>query len=301
MKKMESVERYMNIIKYELLLLAVKYGSVSEAAEELYYSQPGATNMLNRLEKELGVRLLDRKRGRVRLTPEGERLFPYIRQVVEANKEIQENIHSMTGSEKTRLSVGISYSTLSLFTQMSIPAVRRISSELDVWRRIGYCTDLMRWLDSGEIQVALMPLRGKKGYTEIPFGQEEIVAICGKDVPCSLSEDRLVTENELRDVFGESGAVPEGSLSGDFLSWEDGFFLTNMDEYKPADLFWRGLGVCLAFRKFAESAGIRENVRIFGLEGSPGATIGAVYMEGEKETAAIQTLAEIICGERSGG
>lgn len=300
MKKMESVERYMNIIKYELLLLAVKYGSVSEAAEELYYSQPGATNMLNRLEKELGVRLLDRKRGRVQLTPEGERLFPYIRQVVEANKEILENIHSMKGSANTRLLVGVSHSILSLFTHMSIPVVRRIYLELDVWCRIGYCTDLMRWMDSGEIQVALMPLRGRKGYEEISFGQEEIVAVCGKDVSCSLSEDRLITEDELRDAFGESGEVPEGSLSGDILSWDDSLFLTMMDEYKPEGLFWRRLGVSLAFRRFAESAGIRENVRIFDLEGSPKAMIGAVYMEGEKETAAIQTLAEILCGERGG-
>lgn len=48
-----------------------KYSSYAEAAKQLYVSQPAVTHQIQRLEQELNVRLLDRSRTLVRLTPAG--------------------------------------------------------------------------------------------------------------------------------------------------------------------------------------------------------------------------------------
>jgi DNA-binding transcriptional LysR family regulator len=41
----------MDSIKFQALLKAVDYGSLTKAAEELGYTQAGLTHMMNRLEK----------------------------------------------------------------------------------------------------------------------------------------------------------------------------------------------------------------------------------------------------------
>lgn len=58
----------------EAFRAVVRAGGFSRAAAELHLSQPGVTRQIQRLERELGVRLLERDGG-VRLTPAGARVL----------------------------------------------------------------------------------------------------------------------------------------------------------------------------------------------------------------------------------
>ncbi|QQQ01135.1 LysR family transcriptional regulator [Lysobacter enzymogenes] len=60
-----------------------RLGSVSRAAEALYLSQPAVTLQLQALEREMGVRLLERSGRRLALTREGEALYELARPLVE--------------------------------------------------------------------------------------------------------------------------------------------------------------------------------------------------------------------------
>ena len=60
--------------KLEALLMAVDLGSFTKAAEVMGYTQSGLTHMMNSLEREVGFTLLERGRGGVRLTKDGEEI-----------------------------------------------------------------------------------------------------------------------------------------------------------------------------------------------------------------------------------
>ena len=60
-----------------------RLGSVSRAAEALYLSQPAVTLQLQALERDLGVRLLERSGRRLSLTREGQELYELARPLVE--------------------------------------------------------------------------------------------------------------------------------------------------------------------------------------------------------------------------
>ena len=60
-----------------------RLGSVSRAAEALYLSQPAVTLQLQALERELGVRLLERSGRRLTPTREGELLYEMAKPLVE--------------------------------------------------------------------------------------------------------------------------------------------------------------------------------------------------------------------------
>ncbi|RPE74698.1 LysR family transcriptional regulator [Vulcaniibacterium tengchongense] len=60
-----------------------RLGSISRAAEALFLSQPAVTLQLQALEREMGVRLLERSGRRLALTREGEALYELARPLVE--------------------------------------------------------------------------------------------------------------------------------------------------------------------------------------------------------------------------
>ena len=62
---------------------AVRLGSVSRAAEALFLSQPAVTLQLQALERDMGVRLLERSGRRLVMTREGEALYELARPLVE--------------------------------------------------------------------------------------------------------------------------------------------------------------------------------------------------------------------------
>ena len=62
--------------RYIALKKIVELGSFTKAADVLGYTQPAMSQMITSLEKELSIKLLYRSRYGIRLTIEGERLFP---------------------------------------------------------------------------------------------------------------------------------------------------------------------------------------------------------------------------------
>ena len=81
--------------KLEALLMAVDLGSFTKAAEVLGYTQSGLTHMMNSLEKEVGFTLLERGRSGVRLTEEGERVAPAVREFLQANARLDSVIEQV--------------------------------------------------------------------------------------------------------------------------------------------------------------------------------------------------------------
>jgi DNA-binding transcriptional LysR family regulator len=64
----------MTLTHLRILDAVARHGSVTEAAQELHYSQPSVSHQLGRLETATGARLLQRVGRGIRLTPEGELL-----------------------------------------------------------------------------------------------------------------------------------------------------------------------------------------------------------------------------------
>lgn len=71
------------------LAATARAGSVSAAAAELHVTQPGLSRQLRALERELGVDLFDRDRGRLRLSRTGAELLPLATAVLDAADDLR--------------------------------------------------------------------------------------------------------------------------------------------------------------------------------------------------------------------
>ena len=81
----------MNNIKHlETFIHVADYGSFSKAAKELYLTQPTISAHIAGLEKELHTRLFVRNTKEVRLSEDGKKLYKYAKQMVDIEKQIDE-------------------------------------------------------------------------------------------------------------------------------------------------------------------------------------------------------------------
>ena len=73
------------------------------AAERLLIAGPSLSQQIKALEHDLGVRLFDRDRRSVTLTPAGNALLPHTRALLERADDLQRRAALMSGSETVRL------------------------------------------------------------------------------------------------------------------------------------------------------------------------------------------------------
>ena len=88
----------------EQLVTIAKYGTLSEAAQKLYISQPALSRSMQKFEKELGFPLFEHKKNKVIMTPTGVLAVSYARELLRRAKEMQSQL---TLYHKTRNTISI--------------------------------------------------------------------------------------------------------------------------------------------------------------------------------------------------
>lgn len=95
----------METAEVETFLTVVKYHNISRAAEAIFLSQSAVSKRLTALEKEIGVPLVIRAKGKksVELTPHGEQFVT----IAEQWLQLKESISALSGgASRVRLSIG---------------------------------------------------------------------------------------------------------------------------------------------------------------------------------------------------
>lgn len=73
----------MTIEQLQYICMVAKMHSITNAAEELFVTQQTISKAMNKLEKELDVKLLNRSHKGVTLTPEGALFVDEAKEIVE--------------------------------------------------------------------------------------------------------------------------------------------------------------------------------------------------------------------------
>ncbi len=76
---------------------ACRTGSVSEAAEQLFLSQPTVTLQIQALERELNIDLFERRGPKIQLTPEGKLLYELSNSLVDGVDKLHETFAANLG------------------------------------------------------------------------------------------------------------------------------------------------------------------------------------------------------------
>src|SRR3954452_18378589 len=129
-------------------------GSFSRAARELALSQPSVSNQVAALEREVGVRLLAREPGGLRLTPERAILLEHADAIAERFDLARRQLDAAALGARARLRIGGFPTALAGLVPAAIDRVRAHHAEMNVVVDEG-TEDLADRVRAGELDLAV--------------------------------------------------------------------------------------------------------------------------------------------------
>ena len=93
-------EREMTLQQLKYVIAVAETGTITEAANNLYVSQPSLTKAIHELEKEMKLSIFNRTNKGISLSREGEDFLGYARQVVEQAAILEDKYKGGNGGKK---------------------------------------------------------------------------------------------------------------------------------------------------------------------------------------------------------
>ncbi|MGN0063772.1 MAG: LysR family transcriptional regulator [Nocardioides sp.] len=136
----------MRIEQLEYVVAVTQYGSLRKASERLHISQPALSEAVGKLERELGVILLDRRRSGSRISRQGRELLPNMVEVLESVKRLRVSAGDQTVTARV-LRLG---TVMGATSTVLIPAIKSFGEQ-----HPGASVEVMP-MQQDEIQSALL-------------------------------------------------------------------------------------------------------------------------------------------------
>ena len=283
----------MNIQKYQAFMAVVEQGSLTRAAEELGCTQSAVSHCISSLEEELGFALLKRGRAGARLTNEGERLAPAVRNLLNSAEQLKQTASAIRGLDSGTVRIGSFTSVAVHWLPPVLKEFQRDYPKVDLRLLNGDYHDVEQWLQDGSIDV---------GFVGMP---------CGVDCECiALMEDRLLAilpkgsrfEHYPKFPLVECETEPFISLlqssdhdarrALDAAGVRPNVRFYTKDDYAVIAMVEQGLGISIMPELLLK--GRNDNVQILPLIPEAKRTIGIAIAAGSKAGPATRRFADYV-------
>ena len=236
-----------SIQKYQALVETVRQGSFTAAAERLGYSQSGVSRMVGDLERGWGVTLLERGRGGVRLTSDGEQLLPAVQSVCEAERRLQMRVGGLRGLAAGIIRIG---AFSSVATHWLPPVIKRFQADypaIEYELLVGAFGEIRAWCEEGRVDLAFLPDYVRSDLLQTtPAQSGEYLAVLPEGHP--LAKNKAVSVARLaREPFILLEKTSDRSVSEIFerAGVEPQVRFKTYDDYAIMSMVESGLGVAI--------------------------------------------------------
>ena len=184
----------MDIQKIKVILSAIEHNSLSRAAEEISYTPSALSHIADAIDRELGVKILQRTPLGISLTPEGQEIYPHLLAIVEAEKNLLRVTNSVKTAKENHLRIG----TFSSISQELLPEIiskfRLAHPEIKI--SVSVEDNLQDWLEYGLVDVIFADQLCFGENEWIPIKEDPFVAVFPEGM---LNGKKVVSKEELYD------------------------------------------------------------------------------------------------------
>ncbi|GAA2524876.1 LysR family transcriptional regulator [Rarobacter incanus] len=194
-------------------------GSISAAARSLSISQPAASVALRRLEKRVGVRLLDRTPRGSALTENGRAVAAWARNVLGAMEEFDTAVAALSAKHAERVRVAASMTIAEYLAPQWLAALSAVRPTTDVELVVRNSFDVMDLVLAGDIEVGFVEGTNiARGLRSRVVARDELVAVVGAHHPAArrqaIGADELLCAGLIvREVGSGTRQVLEEALA----------------------------------------------------------------------------------------
>jgi len=195
----------------------VKQGSISKAAEVLHIAQPPLSQLLKKLETDLGTTLIHRYRQKWELTATGEILYQYANQMLMQIQDVKQQIQEIEQGIGGTVSIGVS-STCSNMLIDYVSMFRTQYPNVKIKIVTGNSEELLKKLEQREIDVALLLRLGNSEQYEMKILKKQPTAvIIPSSWATSFSSQHVTIEQIAQFPFVMLGAMEGLSFNEDLF------------------------------------------------------------------------------------
>jgi DNA-binding transcriptional LysR family regulator len=146
----------LNPVHLKILAAVARHGSVTEAANELHYSQPTVSHHLARLEATVGAKLVQRVGRGIRLTPEGRLLADRAAEIIGRIDAATNELAAKVGLQAGQVRLAGNASALSTIAPRAAGILAQTHPGLELSLIERHPAEALQMLRHGEIDVALI-------------------------------------------------------------------------------------------------------------------------------------------------
>ncbi|WP_221563237.1 LysR family transcriptional regulator [Alkalihalobacillus sp. TS-13] len=167
---------------WSILQILYREKNITKAAKQLYISQPALTNRLKQIEKEFGVKIVNRGRRGIQFTSQGEYLAKCADEMLLRIRSIKENVHDMRDIVSGTLRLGVS----NYFAHYQLPGVLKLFKDrfpnIEYKVTSGWSSEIAPLLPKKDIHIAFV-----KG----DFNWVDEKHLLFDETICVVSKDRI--------------------------------------------------------------------------------------------------------------
>jgi DNA-binding transcriptional LysR family regulator len=278
-------------------------GSFSAAAEALDYTQPAVSQQIARLERQVGVKLIEREPRGIRLTPAGEVLVRHTERILAQIAAAEAELGEVAAQARGRMRIAAFATAAGTLVPRAVAAFRRLRPAVEVELTLMDPPDSIPAVRRGDLEIALTEEGGFAGDTDTDGLQVEHllddhmwVSLPG-DHP--LATRRAIDLADLRDddwmlaclsgTCADSNVVLRACREAGF---QPRIAYTSDDYFAIQGLVASGMGVALI--PGLGLASMRDDVAVRPVKGRPPYRRVAAVTSGEATGGAVATMLECL-------
>ncbi|MEX2479525.1 MAG: LysR substrate-binding domain-containing protein [Gammaproteobacteria bacterium] len=303
----------MTLTELRYVVAVARHRHFGKAAEACFVSQPTLSVGIRKLEDELGVRLFERTRSDVIITPIGEALVAQAREVLTAAEALRDMAEAAQDPLGSQLVLGVIYTVGPYLIPRLITALKARAPKLTLIVREGFTDELAEQLRGGELDCAIMslPFRDPRLVSR-PLYEEPFTVAVPRDHPLAgrdaISAGDLAGETLLllgaRNCFREqvieacpACITPDDSAAGEMQKTLEGSSLDTICQMVAAGA---GVTVVPSTMPLNEDLGRHIVYKPFAAP-APARTIAAFYRRGFARPELINCIAQSVHDAELGG
>lgn len=182
----------MNLQYLQSFYMAVKYNSISKAAQILHLTQPGLGGQIKSLESELGASLLNRSNKGVELTEEGKVVFNYAETLLSIQGNIKRDLTNLH-QDKPKLMIGACKSVGEYALPCSIFTFKHLHEEVNIHMEVINSTEVIQKLQDHTINIGIIQYDPQKEdiITQPIISDELLLVENSRNCPKKISIEEL--------------------------------------------------------------------------------------------------------------
>lgn len=184
-----------DLASLDLLASVADLGSISAAAAAHDVSQPAASMRLHRLERSLGIELLERTSQGSRVTPAGKATVEWAAAVIAAMGELVEGVAALRGHERSHLRVAASMTVAEYLFPGWLARLAVADPDVRVALEMGNSTDVAARVAHGDVDLGFVEGTGApRGLSSRAVRHDRLVVIAPPGHPWTRRRRPLTPE-----------------------------------------------------------------------------------------------------------